>query len=110
MRQAGYLAAAGLYAIQNNVERLAKDHERAKDLATILAQKEWVLAVEPAETNIVIFTLKPYINEKVFIEKLKQKNILISSMGQGKLRLVTHLDYRQVMHDYVMEVLAKFEL
>ncbi|MGV7105183.1 threonine aldolase family protein [Flavobacterium sp. U410] len=110
MRQAGYLAAAGLYAIQNNVERLAKDHERAKDLATILAQKDWVLTVEPAETNIVIFTLKPYINEKVFIEKMKLKNILMSSMGQGKLRLVTHLDYRQVMHDYVMEVLAKFEL
>lgn len=110
MRQAGYLAAAGLYAIHNNVERLAKDHERAKDLATILAQKDWVLTVEPAETNIVIFTLKPYINEKVFIEKMKLKNILMSSMGQGKLRLVTHLDYRQVMHDYVMEVLAKFEL
>lgn len=110
MRQAGYLAAAGLYALQNNINRLAKDHERAKDLATILAQKDWVMAVEPAETNIVIFTLKSYINEKVFIEKLKQKNILISSMGQGKLRLVTHLDYRQVMHDYVMEVLSKLEL
>lgn len=107
MRQSGYLAAAGLYALQHNIQRLSKDHERAQDLAQVLSKKEWVMTVEPAETNIVIFTLKPTVNEQNFIEKLKQKNILISSMGQGKLRMVTHLDYRQVMHDYVMEVLDK---
>ena len=61
------------------------------------------------ETNIVIFKIQPTIDEKSFIEKLKQKGILISSMGQGKLRMVTHMDYRQVMHDYVLEVLDKMQ-
>lgn len=107
MRQAGYLAAAGLFAMQNNIERLKKDHQRAKELGSVLAKKDWVKEVEPIETNIVIFKLQPTIDEKSFIEKLKQKGILISSMGQGKLRMVTHMDYRQVMHDYVLEVLEK---
>ena len=107
MRQAGYLAAAGLYAMQNNIERLAKDHQKAKELGSVLVKKDWVKEVEPIETNIVIFKLQPTIDDKGFIEKLKQKGILISSMGQGKLRMVTHMDYRQVMHDYVLEVLEK---
>ena len=107
MRQAGYLAAAGLFAMQNNIERLEKDHQRAKELGSVLAKKDWVKEVEPIETNIVIFKIQPTIDEKLFIEKLKQKGILISSMGQGKLRMVTHMDYRQVMHDYVLEVLEK---
>jgi threonine aldolase len=43
------------------------------------------------------------------LEKLKQKGISISSMGHGKLRMVTHLDYREVMHSYVLETLTKLE-
>lgn len=109
MRQAGYLAAAGLYAMQNNIERLEKDHQKAKELGSVLVNKDWVKEVEPIETNIVIFKIQPSIDEKSFIEKLKQKGILISSMGQGKLRMVTHMDYRQVMHDYVLEVLDKMQ-
>lgn len=109
MRQAGYLAAAGLYAMQNNIERLEKDHQKAKELGSVLVNKDWVKEVEPIETNIVIFKLQSTIDEKSFIEKLKQKGILISSMGQGKLRMVTHMDYRQVMHDYVLEVIDKMQ-
>jgi threonine aldolase len=108
MRQVGYLAAAGIYALNNNMERLAEDHRRAKDLGAMLSSKSWVAKVEPVETNILIFTLAPTYDEKVLIEKLKQKNISISSMGQGKLRIVTHLDYREVMHTYVLETLSKF--
>lgn len=108
MRQVGYLAAAGIYAINNNMERLAEDHRRAKELGAMLSTKSWVAKVEPVETNILIFTLAPTYDEKVLIEKLKQKNISISSMGQGKLRIVTHLDYREVMHTYVLETLSKF--
>lgn len=107
MRQAGYLAAAGLYALQNNIERLAQDHQRAKELGQILASKSWVKEVVPVETNIVIFTLQPTIDEKVLVETLKQKSILITSMGQGKLRMVTHMDYRSVMHDYVLDILFR---
>ena len=108
MRQVGYLAAAGIYALNNNIERLAEDHRRAKELGAMLSSKSWVAKVEPVETNILIFTLAPSYDEKVLIEKLKQKNITISSMGQGKLRIVTHLDYREVMHTYVLETLSKF--
>lgn len=108
MRQVGYLAAAGIYALNNNIERLAEDHRRAKELGVMLSSKSWVAKVEPVETNILIFTLAPSYDEKVLIEKLKNKNITISSMGQGKLRIVTHLDYREVMHTYVLETLSKF--
>jgi threonine aldolase len=108
MRQVGYLAAAGIYALNNNIERLAEDHRRAKELGAMLSSKSWVAKVEPVETNILIFTLAPSYDEKVLIEKLKNKNITISSMGQGKLRIVTHLDYREVMHTYVLETLSKF--
>jgi len=107
MRQVGYLAAAANYALDNNVGRLADDHRRAKELGAVLETLNWVEKVEPIETNILIFYIKPSLNEKVFLEKLKEKNILISAMGQGKLRIVTHLDYREVMHTYVLETLGK---
>ncbi|MBP6039582.1 MAG: PLP-dependent transferase [Flavobacterium sp.] len=107
MRQSGYLAAAGLYALQNNINRLEIDHRRAKELGSLLEKMPWVANVEPVETNILIFGLQPSIDEKLFMEKLKQKGILISSMGHGKLRIVTHLDYKEVMHEYVMEVFTK---
>ncbi|MBP8066241.1 MAG: PLP-dependent transferase [Flavobacterium sp.] len=110
MRQIGYLAAAGLYALQHNVGRLEEDHRRAREIGALLQQLYWVDKVEPVETNILIFSVKPQFDENVLIEKLKQKNIYISSMGRGKLRIVTHLDYKQVMHDYVMEALQKLEL
>jgi threonine aldolase len=110
MRQSGYLAAAGLFALQNNLTRLEIDHRRAKELGSLLEKMPWVANVEPVETNILIFGLQPSVDEKLFMEKLKQKGILISSMGHGKLRIVTHLDYKEVMHEYVMEVFSKLEL
>lgn len=109
LRQSGYLAAAGIFALKNNISRLAEDHRRAKELGAILQQLPWIEKVESVETNILIFNLKPHLDEKATIEKLKQKGIHISSMGQGKLRIVTHLDYKEVMHDYVKEALVKFQ-
>lgn len=73
MRQAGYLAAAGLYALQNNVGRLEEDHKRAKDIGNLLQQLPWIDKVEPVETNILIFSLKPQYSEADLMEKLKQK-------------------------------------
>ena len=107
MRQAGYLAAAGLYALQNNISRLSDDHKRAKELGEVLSALDWVGTVEPIETNILIFSLRQGLEDKWVIDKLRQKNIAISSMGHGKLRMVTHMDYKQVMHDYVLDVLKK---
>ncbi len=108
MRQSGYLAAAGIYALRNNINRLEDDHRRAKELGEVLQKLPWIEKIEPVETNILIFTIKPNLNEKETIERLKQKGIHISSMGQGKLRMVTHLDYKEVMHEYVKETLVKF--
>ena len=109
MRQSGYLAAAGIFALQNNINRLEDDHRRAKELGQLLQQLPWVAAVAPTETNIVIFEVKKPLTEKQVIDTLKAKGILISSMGQGKLRMVTHLDYKQVLHEYVLENLGKVQ-
>ncbi len=107
MRQAGYLAAAAIFALEHNIERLTEDHRRAKELGNALIKADWVQSVEPVETNIVIFSVKSTIRDAEVIEKLKQKNIAISSLGKGKLRMVTHLDYKEVMHTYVLEAIAK---
>ena len=107
MRQSGYLAAAGIYALEHNFNKLAEDHRRAKELGMKLSTCTWVAKVEPVETNIIIFSVQPHIEDALVIEKLKQKNIAISLMGKGKLRIVTHLDYKEVMHSYVLEVLEK---
>lgn len=107
MRQAGYLAGAGIYALDNNINRLEEDHRRAKELGSVLSKLSWVIKVEPIETNIVIFEIQNSISEAVLMDKLKNKNISIISMGQGKMRMVTHLDYREVMHTYVLETLGK---
>ncbi|RZJ29572.1 MAG: threonine aldolase [Flavobacterium sp.] len=109
MRQVGYLAAAANYALDNNIERLVDDHKRAKEIGAVLQKLPWVAKVEPVETNILIFSVQPKIDENSVIEKLKSKGISISSMGHGKLRMVTHLDYRQVMHEYVLETLLRLK-
>ncbi|MBZ0328631.1 MAG: PLP-dependent transferase [Altibacter sp.] len=108
MRQIGYMAAAGLYALDHHVERLAEDHKKAKELAAVLAAQTYVDRVEPTETNIVIFYLSDRISEEKFMADLQQLSIKISSMGQGKLRMVTHLDYTQEMHQRAMNVLAAY--
>lgn len=91
-RQAGFLAAAGIYALDNHIERLTEDHEKASILGACLATQPYIQHVSPVYTNIVIFTLKEGINEKHFANTLLHKGVRIISMGQGKLRMVTHLD------------------
>lgn len=105
MRQAGYLAAAGLYALDNNVDRLIKDHERAYQIGEVLTELSIIKSVEPIETNIVIFEVNDDVDEKLFVEQLANKNIHIISMGGGKLRMVTHLDYTDVMHEKLIKEL-----
>lgn len=105
MRQIGFMAAAGLYALENNVERLAEDHQRAQELAATLAAQAYVKQVEPVETNIIIFYLNDGINEVDFLKRLEDRGVIISGMGQGKLRIVTHLGYTQPMHEEFMEIL-----
>jgi threonine aldolase len=110
MRQTGYLAAAALYALKNNVSRLQRDHYRAKQIEMMLKKKSWIKEILPVQTNIIIFNCQEPGQDVLLVSKLSQKNILISEMGKGWLRIVTHLDYREVMHEYVMETLSKLEL
>ncbi|NMH88176.1 threonine aldolase family protein [Flavivirga algicola] len=105
MRQVGYLAAAGLYALDNHVERLAEDHKKAKEIGDALRKSSIVKAVEPVETNIVIFELNIDVNENAFVKKLADQDIHIISMGSNKLRMVTHLNYTDTMHDKLLSVL-----
>lgn len=106
MRQIGFLAAAGMYALDHHVDRLAEDHKRAKELENLLQNQHYVSKVEKVETNIVIFYLTENYSETDFLAELKKKGILISSMGEGKLRIVTHLDYTEEMHREFIEVLS----
>ncbi len=110
MRQVGYLAAAGLYALENNISRLKDDHSKAKDIETVLKTLPFIQSVEPVETNIIIFELQKGISESAFVQKLDDNGIKIIGMGSGKLRIVTHLDYTNVMHDKFLSVLRNVEL
>jgi threonine aldolase len=105
MRQIGYLAAAGLYALDHHFERLNDDHAKAKDIGKALQNQSWIKKVEPIETNIVIFELNDDINETTFLNKLKEKQIYIIGMGSNKLRMVTHLDYTDAMHELFLKTI-----
>ncbi|TMM31546.1 threonine aldolase [Polaribacter aestuariivivens] len=108
MRQVGFLAAAGIYALDNHVERLAEDHQKAQEIGTVLKSVPYVTKVETIETNIIIF----YVDEKIgadnFINKMKEKNILLTPMGEGRIRIVTHLDYTNEMHEVLLKELKNF--
>ncbi|GHC52291.1 threonine aldolase family protein [Ulvibacter litoralis] len=109
MRQVGIIAAAGLYALDTNVNRLAEDHRKASEIAETLQKQTYVKEVEPTETNIVIFYLTDAVSEEKFMDDLLQKNIKISNMGQGKLRIVTHLDYTDPMHELFLKTLNTYK-
>ncbi len=110
MRQVGFMAAAGIYALDNHLEQLAKDNGRAAEIAGVLEGLGYIGKVEPVETNIVIFYLKNADDETEFMKQLSDNNIRISNMGQGKLRIVTHLDYSEEMHNHFLETLRKVNL
>ena len=109
MRQAGYLAAAGSYALKYHRKDLNTDHKKAKEIAITLKKCIYVNEVNPVETNIIIFSLKKQYDEVSFVQKLKNKNILILSLGKGKLRMVTHRDYTDDQHSYLLKILSKME-
>jgi threonine aldolase len=109
MRQVGFMAAAGIYALDNHVERLADDNKRAKEIGNTLAVLPYILKVETVETNIAIFYLKDAANEESFMKQLQKENIRISNMGHGKLRIVTHLDYSEEQHQKFLRVLKEIQ-
>ena len=108
MRQVGFLAAAGIYALDNNLERLADDHKKAKEIEQLLNSLSYIKKVEPVETNIIIFYVKDHLNAEDFISKMEEKNILLTPMGDGKIRIVTHLDFSDQMLEKLLDELKDF--
>lgn len=108
MRQVGFMAAAGLYAIDHHIDRLAEDHRRAKEIAAQLNSMECIAHLEPVDTNIVIFKLAEGDKKQTFVNYLNENQIVISDMGQGKLRIVTHYDYPQEQHQRLLGFLKAF--
>jgi threonine aldolase len=108
MRQVGYLAAAGIYALDNNITRLKEDHDRARYLGKLLATLPFVERVIPVETNIVIFTLREQDSSGKFIARLKEHDIHALFLDGETIRFVTHLDFSETMMFKVESVLKLF--
>ncbi len=89
MRQAGIIAAGGLYALKNNVVRTKEDHVLAKKLGEVISKKDWALEVFPIETNIVVVKVE---NVEATLSKLEENGILGIAFGKSLIRFVTHLD------------------
>ena len=96
MRQAGYLAAAAIYALDHHVDRLAEDHARAKVIGQMLEKHPFVSEVFPVMTNIVIARLQD-ISPEDFLSKLADKGIKAVKFGKDQVRFVTHLDFNDEM-------------
>ncbi|PWT70391.1 MAG: threonine aldolase [Bacteroidetes bacterium] len=92
MRQAGFMAAAGIYALEHHISRLQEDHDHAQQLAKILSTKNFVEKILPVETNIVIFEVKPPCTAKQIVDKLHEKQILAFAISANRIRFVTHLN------------------
>ena len=109
MRQVGYLAAAGIYALNNNIERLAEDHNKAKQIAKELKKKNFVKGLNEVETNIIIIELIENCNKQDIIDFFTAQNVIMDwhSMGLNKIRLVTHLDYTDSAHKNFLGILDK---
>jgi threonine aldolase len=106
MRQAGYLAAAGLYALEHNVARLADDHRHAQQLSQVLQNQPYVAQVLPVETNLVIFRLGDEMSSSTFLQHLEEQGIRAASFGPQMIRFVTHLDVDDAMVARVEAALA----
>ncbi|MEI7897737.1 MAG: GntG family PLP-dependent aldolase [bacterium] len=107
MRQVGYLAAAGIYALDNNIGRLKVDNERAKFLGNLLATLPFVETVVPGGSNIVIFRLRKHDGADEFLAKLRNDDIHALSLDRQTVRFVTHLDFSESMLLKVESVLKK---
>lgn len=107
MRQAGYLAAAGIYALDHHIKRLSEDHKRAKEIGRVLSQLTWIDAVKPVDTNIVIIEVNNKFSPEVVLQKLAEKNIKALKFGPQEIRMVTHLDFDDTMLEQATEVFKK---
>ncbi len=105
MRQAGFMAAAGIYALQHHINRLATDHIHAQEIAAVLATKDFVGEIFPVETNIIIFEVKGRLSSQQLSAKLKEHNILAIAISPTQVRIVVHLDITAAMVTETIQVI-----
>ena len=106
MRQAGFLAAAGIYALQNNIERLKEDHDHATVISRAIEKKDFVQFVLPVETNIIIVELKDGLAAQTIVNKLKEQGILCYAITTNRVRFVLHLDITKEMVNKTIEIIS----
>ena len=107
MRQAGYLAAAGLYALQHNIDRLNNDHLHAKQIAAVLQEQEWVKSILPVETNIIIFEVNTPFTAAGIVQELKSLGVLAQVISGSRIRMVLHLDITPEMVSATCTVISR---
>jgi threonine aldolase len=110
MRQAGFLAAAGSYALDHHRMRLKEDHQRAKILGETLRSLGWVHSIMPVDTNIVIFEVVPSTSPEAVLGRLREQQVKAIPFGPRHIRMVTHLDFSDAMLDRTVDVLKKLQL
>lgn len=110
MRQAGFLAAAASYALDNHIGRLKEDHARARVLGKELSQLAWIKSVMPVDTNIVIFSVEDATTPENILVQLNQEQVKAIKFGPQEIRLVTHLDFDDKMLDKTIQVLKKIKV
>lgn len=104
-RQAGILAAGGIYALENNINRLTEDHKHAQQIAAALLEKDFVGEILPVETNIVIATIKGRFTPTTFVEAMAKHDIKLFSVSNTQIRLVLHLNITKQMVDDTITVI-----
>ncbi|TXB59409.1 threonine aldolase family protein [Phaeodactylibacter luteus] len=109
MRQAGYLAAACIYALDHQVERLREDNERARRIGEVLSSLGYVESVRPVRSNILIFDLQEGLTADAYLAYLKEMGVLASAFGPQTVRFVTHLDFTEEMLPKVVGALQRFK-
>ncbi len=107
MRQAGFMAAAGIYALDHLVERLKQDHEHATLVAEALSKKDFVKSILPVETNIIIFEVVPNTSSKEIQRRLEENGLLTIAISPTQVRLLTHLDLSAGMIESAISIIQR---
>ena len=110
MRQAGFLAAAGIYALDNHIDRLSEDHQRARQIGEILSNTSYVKELMPIDTNIIIFSLVEGLTTERVLSNLKERGILALPFGPNEIRMITHLDFNEDMLGLTLDVLQHLDM
>ncbi|HKG06914.1 MAG TPA: GntG family PLP-dependent aldolase [Pedobacter sp.] len=108
MRQAGFLAAAGIYALDHHIGRLSEDHAHAQALAVALQGADYVDSVMPVETNIVLFDVAGGFKARQVVQHLAEQGLACSVTGPKTIRMVTHLDISSQMTDQAIEIIKAY--